>query len=240
MKLSLKEALTVHGVQRARHDSGPRSRAAIKWVVLHSTEGGTAASVASFFAGNAQASTQLVVDDKECWRMVPDLVIPWGAPGVNTGGLHVEQCGYARYTTAQWLAHEHTLQRSAAQAAQWAHEYGIPLRVVKKWGLKLGRKGVTTHSEASRAFTPGGHTDPGPGFPIGTWMAWAKAYLAEIEGHSVAPTDSRWKWARWWLGEGEYKHLGPRKGVRPSFKPGPKDWAWLKTFVANRKKGGVK
>jgi hypothetical protein len=182
MRLTLAQALRVCRPLRAAHDSGPRSKSRIKWVVLHSTEGGTAASVARYFHTTAQASTHLVVDDKECWRMVPDLVIPWGAPGVNTGGLHIEQCGYARWTRAEWLAHGHTLDRSAAKAARWAHMYGIPLRWVGPIGLKLGRKGVTTHADASRAFTPGGHTDPGPGFPKDVWMSRARAYLADIEG----------------------------------------------------------
>ena len=181
-RLTLREALRICRVRRARHDSGPRSKSRIKWVVLHSTEGGTAESVARFFASTAQASTHLVVDDKECWRMVPDLVIPWGAPGVNTGGLHIEQCGYARWSRAEWLSHGHTLDRSAAKAARWAHMYGIPLRWVGPLGLKLGRKGVTTHHDASRAFTPGGHTDPGPGFPKDIWMSRAKSYLADLEG----------------------------------------------------------
>ena len=182
-RLTLKQALRVCFTRRAANDSGPRSRSQIKWVVLHSTEGGTAESVAAYFSRpSTKASTHIVVDDKECWRMVPDLVIPWGAPGVNTGGLHIEQCGYARWSRAEWLAHSATLDRSAATAARWAHMYGIPLRWVGRWGLKLGRKGVTTHSEASRAFTPGGHTDPGPGFPKDVWMARAKAYLKQIEG----------------------------------------------------------
>src|SRR3972149_4306473 len=83
--------------RRAVHDSGPRKASSIRLVVLHSAEGTTAAGVASFFAGSAQASTQLAVDDRECWRMLPDLVIPWGAPGANSDGLHVEICGFAKW-----------------------------------------------------------------------------------------------------------------------------------------------
>lgn len=205
--LSLKDALTPLKALRAKNDSGPRSASDIKWIVLHSTEGGTAASVAAFFHTTAQASTQLVVDDKETWRMVPDLVIPWGAPGANTAGLHIEQCGYARWSTAEWMAHSHELQRSAAYAAQWAHEFGIPLRFVGKWGLKIGRKGVTTHNDCSRAFTPGGHTDPGPGFPKAAWMGWARAYLKQLQGG--ADPEGYWTWLAWTLGEGAYKGHEP-------------------------------
>src|SRR6187431_3371242 len=36
--------------RRAAHDSGPRQASSIRQIVVHSTEGGTAASVAAFFA----------------------------------------------------------------------------------------------------------------------------------------------------------------------------------------------
>ena len=63
-------------LKRAAHDSGPRQVSSIDLVVIHSTEGGTAASVAAMFSlESAIASTHLVVDDDECFRMVPDLVI---------------------------------------------------------------------------------------------------------------------------------------------------------------------
>ena len=117
MSMSIKATCRIRW---AAHNSGPRSRAQLKWIVLHDTEGGSAASVASQFASqNATASTHLVVDDKECYRMVPDLVIPWGAPGGNTAGLHIEQVGWARWSRATWLAHEKTLRRSAYKAARW-------------------------------------------------------------------------------------------------------------------------
>ena len=163
---------------RAKHDSGPRTSSAIRNVVIHSTEGGTAESVARFFATTAEASTQLVVDDEVCYRCVPDMVIPWGAPGVNTCGLHIEHCGFAHWDRAEWLKHTRMLKHSAQHTAQWCWTYGIPRRWVGPLGLRLHRKGLTTHADASKAFTPGGHTDPGPGFPKDTYMQFVKdAYL---------------------------------------------------------------
>lgn len=173
---------------RAAHDSGARSKSSIRHIVLHDTEGGTAESVAVMFSRlSARASTHLVVDEKECYRMVPDLVIPWGAPGVNTSGLHIEQCGFASWSRVDWLQHETTLRRSAYKAARWAHMYDIPLRWVGPAGLLIRRKGVTTHRDASRAFPliGSGHSDPGPNFPKDKWMLWAKQYLAIIEGGEV-------------------------------------------------------
>lgn len=166
---------------RAAHDSGPRRASDIRHVVLHSTEGGTARSVAQFFASTAQASTQLVVDDAGCYRCVPDLVKPWGAPGVNTSGLHTEHCGYAKWTRAEWLIHLSMLRISAQHTARWCWQYGIPRRYVGGLALRLGRKGITTHADASKAFgTVGGHTDPGPGFPRDLYLDMVKDEYARL------------------------------------------------------------
>lgn len=166
---------------RAAHDSGPRKASAIRHVVIHSTEGGTARSVAQYFATTAQASTQLVVDDDGCYRCVPDLVIPWGAPGVNTSGLHIEHCGYAKWSRQEWLLHMPLLRRSARHAAKWCYQYGIPRRWVGPLGLRLHRKGLTRHVDASRAFgTAGGHTDPGEGFPLDTYLHLVKDEYARL------------------------------------------------------------
>lgn len=167
---------------RAKNDSGPRSKDKIKWIVLHSTEGGTAAGVAGMNSRGGNSET-IVVDDKECYRMLPDLVIPWAAPGANTNGLHIEHCGFARWSRVDWLQHETMLRRSAYKAARWAHMYDIPLRYVGPWGLRVGRKGVTRHMDVTKAWPwLGTHTDPGAGFPKDKWMTWAKEYLSILEG----------------------------------------------------------
>jgi hypothetical protein len=167
--------------RRARHDSGPRRASTIRHVVVHSTEGGTAASVAAFFATTARASTQLVVDESECYRCVPDLVIPWGAPGVNATGLHVEHCGFADWTRAEWLEHDATLLRSAAKAALWCWTFGIPRRWLTVAELRAGRAGLCRHVDASRAFpTDDPHTDPGSGFPLDVYLDLVRRYYTEI------------------------------------------------------------
>jgi hypothetical protein len=169
-------------MRRAAHDSGPRTASSIKHVVIHSTEGGTAASVASFFATTAEASTQLVVDDKEVWRMVPDLVIPWGAPGVNSDGLHIEHAGFAKWSRDEWLSHDRMLRLSAANAARWAWQYKIPRRWLTVDELKAGARGFCCHIDATKAFpNNSGHSDPGPGFPRDVYMGYVDDYYAAIK-----------------------------------------------------------
>ena len=166
----------------ASRDSGTRDPKKIKWIVVHDTEGGSAKSVALMFhRGDAKASTHLVVDEKECFRMLDNKDIPWGAPGANTDGFHIEHVGFASWTRAEWLAHDTTLRRGAYKAAIHMNAWGIPARWVTKWGLKLGRKGLTTHYDVTQAFSGGqGHTDPGPNFPKDVYLMYVKEYIGEL------------------------------------------------------------
>lgn len=166
----------------AAHDSGPRPTSRIKWIVLHSTEGDTAAGAASWFANPASSgSAHLVVDDNECFRTVEDGRTPWAAHGANENGLHVEQAGYAAWSEKKWRARDITIRRAAYKSAVWSREYGIPLRWVGWAGLKLGRKGVTTHLDCSKAFPPNdGHHDPGSGYPKALFMSYAKMYAKQL------------------------------------------------------------
>lgn len=173
---------------RAAHDSGPRKASAIRWIVLHSAEAAdsvgpdrTAEGVANFFANPAtQASTQLAVDRDSCVRMLPDLVIPWGATGANTNGLHVELCGFAAWTPAEWLARTTMLDRAAFKVAKWCFHYGIPARYIGPTELRLRRRGITTHADVNKAFHGGTHWDPGTGFPRATFLATVKGHLAAM------------------------------------------------------------
>jgi len=168
-------------LKRAAHDSGPRQVSSIDLVVIHSTEGGTAASVAAMFSlESAIASTHLVVDDDECFRMVPDLVIPWGAKGANHDGLHVELCGWAKWSREQWLAREPTLERAAFKCAKWAWQYKIPRRWLTVEELGAGKRGFTTHVDVNAAFKQGSHWDPGPGFPGDAFLTLVKKWYADI------------------------------------------------------------
>jgi hypothetical protein len=154
--------------KRAKNDSGPRKASSIRLVVIHSAEGSSAAGVANYFAGTAQASTQLAADDKECWRMLPDLVIPWGAPGA--------------WTRMEWFAHEAMLRRSAYKAAKWCWLYGISPRWLSDKQLANGTaRGLVTHVQVSKVFKKSSHWDPGDGFPKVVFLEWVKEYLAEIK-----------------------------------------------------------
>ena len=166
----------------AVHNSGPRLLSNIRWVVIHSTEGGTAAGAASWFANpDSGGSAHIVVDDLGGYRTLGDSLIPWGAKGAKEKGWHVELTGYARWSRIAWLGRIDTLKRGAYHTAVMLHKRGnIPARWVGPIGLRLGRRGLVTHRDVVKAFG-GNHTDPGTGFPKDTFLNLVRRYLEEIE-----------------------------------------------------------
>ncbi len=179
------------------HDSGARSADAIAFLVLHCTQQAaedpakplSARGVARYFATELSESrppsTQLVVSDLDCYRTLPDLVVPWGAPPLNRAGVHVEICGRAEWSRARWLLHVLAIRRAAYKGALRCRRYGIPTRLLDAGDLTRiganpghGRGGATTHAAVSQAFGETDHTDPGAGFPIGLYMRLLRRYVS--------------------------------------------------------------
>jgi hypothetical protein len=175
----------------AHHQSGKRKLSEIKWVVLHDEEAPTAESAARYFQSpNSGGSAHLCIDDKNCFRCLPNDVIPWGASssfGANTHGFHIEMAGYARWLPAQWMLHRQTLERAAYKTAFHCHKFKIPVEFVTADHLPY-RFGITTHAEISRASRRQdpehawqfSHSDPGISFPRRWFMGRVKAYFAEL------------------------------------------------------------
>lgn len=168
---------------KAIRHSGTRPLDAIKWIVMHSTEGPTARSAAAWFTmPGAQGSTHLVLDDEECYRTLADNQVPWGAPGANYNGFHIEQAGFARWTSLMWSRnHWRMLNRGAYKAALHCRKFGIPPVFVTARGLKADKQGITTHKECTDAFQGGiGHYDPGPGWPRRMFMLMVKRHHKKL------------------------------------------------------------
>jgi hypothetical protein len=61
--------------------------------------------------------------------------------------------------------------------------WGIPASLLGAEQIRTGVRGVTTHAEVTKAFkTPGGHLDPGPGFPTQWFCGRVASILEEEEG----------------------------------------------------------
>ena len=167
----------------AYHNSGYRDVKDIEWIVMHSAENLSALSVARYFSTpESEGSAHLVIDTGNCYRMGPNTMVMWGAPGANDNGFHIEQCGYARWSTETWMSHRATLDRAAYKAAYHCKLFGIK-PVFRTWfGLRLGRKGITTHAEVTKAWPKlGSHTDPGTGWPRKYFMSRVQTYYAALE-----------------------------------------------------------
>lgn len=178
-----KTSADCHAGPHAFHTSGKRDVKDIKWIVLHDTEGGTAENIAKYFATAASGgSAHLTVDDNQCWRSLANDEIAWGAPGANTNGFHIEQCGYAAWTEAEWLTHKATILRAAYKTAFHCHKFGLPPKFVDAAGLKAGKKGITTHAEVSKAFpnNAGNHHDPGAGWPRAYFITAVQRYYRQL------------------------------------------------------------
>lgn len=169
----------------ARHFTAASGRT-IDLIVLHTPEapigGRTAENVAHYFATTDRAaSTHLVSDTDSVVRCVLDKDVAYGAKGANRSGLHIEVGGYTRTTAAAWASADGLaeLEVAAGAVARWCAAYGIAPRFLDAADLQAGRRqGVTTHYEVNRAWPSTGHTDPGPAFPLATFLARVAARLA--------------------------------------------------------------
>lgn len=166
---------------RARRKSGTRRLSAITLGVVHCTQGATARGAASWFVNPAaQGSAHVVADGRECFRTLPPSVIPWGAPGVNGRGWHLELAGFAEWSRGTWLAHRGTLERGAFKLALHGHAFNFPMRRLTDGELRRGvKRGIIGHAQASRVFG-GSHTDPGAHFPWAEFLELAHAFELEL------------------------------------------------------------
>jgi N-acetylmuramoyl-L-alanine amidase len=164
----------------AVRNSGKRPLSQIGLIVLHCTQSHSASSSAQWFQNpRAQGSAHLVLDELECYRTLPNDVIPWGAKGANTRGFHIEITGWAEWSKDDWMKRSQALRRAAYKAAAHALKFGIPIRMLTAEQLKAGQKGFVTHALCTKAFG-GDHTDPGRHCPADQLIEWTKEYAEQI------------------------------------------------------------
>ena len=151
--------------------------------------GKTAESCARFFQNaNSTGSAHLCIDNNSIVQSVPFDHKAAGARGrlyrgktVNDWAVHFEHAGYAAADSRR-LGRRSTRRRCCSgpriAAAKVCKAYDIPAVAVDAVGLRSGAKGITTHAVVTAAFkVSGGHTDPGPGFPMASYVSAVADWL---------------------------------------------------------------
>lgn len=155
----------------------------IKRVVIHSTvspcERGGARKIAAYFRSpSAGGSAHYVVDPGEVVQVVYDGVVAWHAPP-NPNSIGIEMCDMpVADSAARWNDADHRamLDRVAQLTAQLCLAYDVPPYFRGRVALRLGRRGVTTHNEVSKAWGQSTHWDPGA-WPRRKFMRTVRRYV---------------------------------------------------------------
>jgi N-acetylmuramoyl-L-alanine amidase/Fibronectin type III domain len=148
----------------------------IDMIVIHDIEGTAGSAIQHFQDPNAQASAHYVVSDAgQITQMVAEHDIAWHAGNwdYNTRSIGIEHEGYA--WTPGWYT-PIMYQASAGIAASICSRYGVP----------MDRQHVIGHNEVPDPNNPGQfggaghHTDPGPYWDWGYYMATAQGDAAAL------------------------------------------------------------
>lgn len=187
----LQNPLAAKFVQAAHFTRAERSYADVDLVVIHTTEGAEtprrSESTAAWFANPASGgSAHYVVDPAQIVQCVHEEDVAWGAGGANKRGIHIELCGHAGQTAAEWADDNSRaeLALAAKLVADICSRYSIPVQRLDAAALAAGATGIAGHADCVAAFPhTGGHFDPGAAFPWDVFLDLVRAQ-AVLEGGS--------------------------------------------------------
>jgi hypothetical protein len=171
--------------------SSSRGNARVIWLAVHTTEGMMRAADLRAWAswpGSSHASC-----DETGVLMTPDHgFVPyerasWTLRNGNSRSENIEQCGWARWTRAEWLARPKLLDATARWLAERSRARGIPLRHLSPAEVRAGQSGVIGHVDYTLGTGDGSHTDPGKSYPWDVVLAAANSYAAGKPGAPIIP-----------------------------------------------------
>jgi N-acetyl-anhydromuramyl-L-alanine amidase AmpD len=169
-------------IQAAHYSPGAGQRKPIRMIVLHSAENqeleGQAKHLAQWFAGSTapQASAHYMVDDKQVWQSVKDTDIAWAVDvwEANLESISIELTGKANQSSTNWVDTYSTmvLKEATSLCKSLSSLHGIPtIHLTLPQILDGKTKGYCTHADITAAHKiVGGHTDPGPNFPMDQFL----------------------------------------------------------------------
>lgn len=126
-----------------------------------------------------QASWHYAVDDASITQSVREEDVAWHAPGANRNGIGIELATTGMPKPEIWADpyHQKMLTLTEFLVAGICSRRKIEPFFVDANGLLEGRRGITTHAQVSEAFKKSSHMDPGPDFPMDSFVARVKARL---------------------------------------------------------------
>ena len=155
----------------------PATGRRIDVVVMHTMEIAERADAAEicarwFRSPASRVSAHYCVDAGTVIQCVREKDVAWHARGGNANSIGVELAGFAAQTEHDWEDEYSAavLARASALVADACRRRRIPVRWLLAGDLVAGRRGVTGHSEVSAAFHRSDHWDPGPGFPVESFV----------------------------------------------------------------------
>ena len=166
-------------------------RKAVNLLVIHTAQGATdEVNLGRYFAGTTSGSSHAGIgQDGGYAGYVNYADTCWAAPPMNQEADHLEICGWAQWTRAQWLAHMVMLEAVAYWIAWRCTVRRIPVVRLTDAQLKAGMPGVVDHDSVSDVWHASDHWDVGENFPWDVVMARAQQ-IAGVGGTAPTPTTS--------------------------------------------------
>lgn len=142
-------------------------RPAVNILVLHSAEGATdEVSLGHFFAGTRAGSSHCGIGQGGGYAEYVNYAdTAWCAPPLNQEGEHAEQCGFAAWTRAQWLAHPALLETAAKWLAWRCAVRRLPIVLLEPADIAAGKPGLTDHRRVNAVYHASTHWDVGYFYP---------------------------------------------------------------------------
>jgi len=161
-----------------------RGGSSVRLIVLHTAEGATTfESLGNYFQQDVGVSSQVGIDDKlgKIGEYVTRGNKAWTQANFNPVAVSAELCGFAAWTTSNWMnSHHNMLVNCADWIREEANHFGLPItRLTASQAQGTGR-GVCQHIDLGSA--GGGHVDCGSGFPMDYVLELARG------GTSTPPT----------------------------------------------------
>lgn len=120
----------------------------------------------------SRVSAHYCVDAGMVVQCVREEDIAWHARGGNADSVGIELAGFARQTRQGWADAYSTrvLVRAARLVGEVCWRRHVPVRWLTAADLRAGRRGITGHAQVSETFRKSDHWDPGPGFPVESFL----------------------------------------------------------------------